>query len=268
MTDGQVSQLTVRALSEGSDAQVSQFAVRSVFNYPAEAGQVSQVIVRTFVEPTPDLRLSQMVVRTILRGRVDEPKVRAWTFTMDGHDFYVLRLGMQETLVYDTHTGEWHVWGTGTTSLWRAYTGCNWIGGRSLALNWSNIICGDDGNGALYFLSPDDDTDDDALFGSETPRAFRRRATGQLVIKAGYMSVPCYGVQLAGSSGKAGTVTLSISDDRGHNYTDMGDITLVADEYSARVNWRSLGSMKAPGRLFRITDTGSLKRIDGLETDG
>lgn len=271
MTDGRASQLFVRSFVEPTpDADVSQLAVRSVFNYPADAGQVSQLIVRSFDEPSPMLRAAQLFVRVLIKGRVDDPRIRAWTFTLDGHDFYVLRLGNAETLVYDLHSEEWYQWGTGTSSLWRAYTGCNWQGGRSHALNWSDVIVGDDGNGALYFLSPDDDTDDDALMGSETPRAFRRQATGQLVVKPGYNAVPCFGVQLYGSIGSGSddlSVNLQVSDDRGFTYDDMGDVTLDSADYIARVNWRSLGSMRSPGRLFKITDDGALKRIDGLEAE-
>lgn len=270
MTDGRVSQARVRSLDEPTpDGRVSQARVRSVFNYPADALRVSQVFLRSFDEPTPMLRSSQMRVRAIIKGRVDEPRIRAWTFTLDGHDFYVLRLGSSgATLVYDTHSLQWSVYGSGTGNPWRAYTGRNWQGGRKHALPWSDVIVGDDGNGALYFLSPDDDTDDDSIMGNETPRPFRRRLTGQIVVKPGYVSAPCFGVQIFGSIGsREGTVNLSVSDDRGYNYDDMGDITIADDDYAARLNWLSLGSMDAPGRLFRITDTGSLKRIDSLEMD-
>src|SRR5690606_15225932 len=112
---------------------------------------------------------------------------------------------------------------------------------------------------SLYFLSPDDDYDDDALVGNETPRAFRRRLTGQVVVKPGYAMAPCFGVQLFGSIGSGPgdlTVNLQVSDDRGYTYDDMGDLTIASEDYAARLNWLSLGSMSAPGRLFRITDTG------------
>lgn len=270
MTDGRISQFAVRGLTEGNDGEVSQLAVRSVYNFPSEAGQISQLVVRGFVEPTPDLRVSQLVVRALIKGRVDEPVIRAWTFTQDGHDYYVLRLGSAETLVYDTFSQQWSVYGTGIGNPWRAYTGRNWQGGRGLALNYSDVIVGDDGTGTLYFLSPDDDYDDDPISGSDTPRAFRRRITGQVVVKPGYISAPCYGVQLYGSIGSGPetlNVNLAVSDDRGFTYDDMGDIALDSADYLARTNWLSLGSMVAPGRLFRITDEGALKRIDSLEMD-
>lgn len=271
MTDGRISQAVVRSFDEPTpDLRVSQFLTRSIFNYPADAARISQTIVRSFDEPTPMLNVSQLLVRVLIKGRVDEPNIRAWTFTLDGHDFYVLRLGADETLVYDTHSQQWSVYGSGTGNPWRAYTGRNWIGGREHALNWSDVIVGDDGNGSLYFLSPDDDNDDDSITGSETPRPFRRRVTGQVIVKPGYFSAPCFGVQLFGSIGSSAetlSVNLAVSDDRGFNYDDMGDITLSPEEYNARVNWLSLGSMSAPGRLFRITDEGALKRVDDLQMD-
>jgi hypothetical protein len=268
------SQAFVTALTGGGTpaVEVSQAYVTAIANFPTERVEVSQAFALAMTGGgTPAVEVSQAYVVVLASGRVDDPRVRAWAFTLDGHDFYVLRLGESETLVYDTYAQEWYVWGSGTGALWRAYTGTNWIGGRSHALNWSNVIVGDDGNGSLYFLSPDDDTDDDAIFGDDTPRAFTRQATGQLVIKAGYASVPCFGVQLMGSIGSGAddlTVNLQVSDDRGNTYTDCGDITLDGDEYTARVNWLSLGSMVSPGRLFKITDTGALKRIDWLESDG
>ena len=80
------------------------------------------------------------------------------------------------------------------------------------------------------------------------------------------------GVQLFGSIGSGledgMEVSLEVSDDRGFTYTDMGAVSLDAGDYNARVHWRSLGSMSAPGRLFKITDEGALKRIDSAEMDG
>lgn len=201
-----------------------------------------------------------------------QPVIQVWTATIDGHDFYFLNLGTAdtpETLVYDTHAEEWYNWGTGTSRLWRAHTGCNWIGGRGLVPTWSDVVVGDDTNGAIYFLSPDDDYDDDATDGAATPRTFTREATGQVVVKPGYKAVPCFGVHLFGSIGSGPadglTVMLETSDDRGFTYDSQGSVTLDAADYTARADWLSLGSMVAPGRLFRVTDTGALKRVDGLE---
>lgn len=178
--------------------------VRSIINYPAEGVDVSAAAVRAITEAGIDIRVSQALVRAIVKGRVDSPKIRVWTFTLDNHDIFVIRLGgLNKTLVYDTLSRQWAVWGSGESLLWRGYTGCNWQGGRRLAPSQSDVVVGDDGNGAVYFLSPDDDYDDDALVGPDTPRPFRRRLTAQ-VVTTGYSAQPCFGVQLYGSIGEIG----------------------------------------------------------------
>lgn len=265
------SELIATAISESApDIRMSFLAASAVFNYPTANLYASELIGTVIAEGLADIWATQIYAQVVVRGRVDDPRVRAWTFTQDGHDFYVLRLGNAETLVYDTHSQEWSIYGSGTGDPWRAYTGRNWQGGRGLALPWSDVVVGDDGTGAIYFLSPDDDNDDDAILGEDTPRPFRRRLTGQIVVKPGYISAPCFGVQLFGSIGSGVetlNINLAVSDDRGFTYDDMGDIALDPLDYNARANWLSLGSMVAPGRLFRITDDGALKRLDALEMD-
>lgn len=267
------SQTTVRSTVEvtSPEASLTQTITRAITQIATQEAAISQAAVRTLAVDTTDLNMSQTVVRTIVKGRVDDPVVRAWTFTLDGHDFYVLRLGNDETLVYDVATEQWYVWGSSDTKLWRAYNGHNWLAADNQARDYgSNIFVGDDGNGALYFLDPDGDTDDDAIEGSSVSRPFTRKITGQVTNK-GYNSAKVYGVYLEGSLAdlpddvSLATVNLSYSDDRGVTYNDAGDVTLVDGDNNVRAVWRSLGSLKMPGRLFQITDTGSLKRIDYLD---
>jgi hypothetical protein len=63
------------------------------------------------------------------------------------------------------------------------------------------------------------------------------------------------------------TVNLKYSDDSGATFYDAGDQTVPAEVYDTRLNWRSLGSIRYPGRLFKITDSGALRRIDSLEVE-
>jgi hypothetical protein len=215
---------------------------------------------------------TQALVLAIARGRIADPKIRVWGYTLDSHDFFVIRLGATgETLQADLRTLEWSVYGSDDTALWRAYTGVNWGGAWLFAADYgSNVVVGDDGSGALYFLDPQQDYDDDVLQGNLVKRPFDREITGQVVVKSGYDEVPCYGVQLFGDIGKVGgsvddvTVELSYSDDRGITYTDTDVVELDAGEYDARAFWSSLGSMRAPGRLFKVKDRGALRRIDSL----
>lgn len=247
-------------------ARVSLATPVVIYNYPSDYLYAGQDFINTVAESSPVANVSQAMVVVVYRGRIDNPIIRAWTFTLDGHDFYVLRLGTTyPTLVYDTYSEQWSVYGSGISDSWYVATGRNWQGGRKHALNWSDVVVGDDSTGALFFLSPDGDSDENSA--GETT-AFRRQVTGQVVVKPGYASAPCYGVQLYGSiGGDSGTVNLEVSDDLGSTYSDMGDVTLAGGEYTTRAHWRSLGSMVAPGRLFRVTDEGALKRIDGIVMD-
>lgn len=271
MVTVEISQFDVTgALENGGSIQVAQLGITVVYNIPSEQTDVSQLDI-TYVseeqgEANP-VQISQLDIIVVYRGRAEDPAIRAWTYTLDGHDYYVLRLGMQETLVYDTHTGEWYTWADADADLWRAFDGTNWLGAGALQVQGSNVVVGGDGNGSLYFLDPDGDLDDHPITGGEAG-PFRREITGQIVMR-GYAAQPCYGVELLGSIGQAssglGAVTLFVSDDRGASYDDCGTVEVTPGETDTRVNWLSLGSMSAPGRLFRIVDEGALKRIDSME---
>lgn len=251
--------------------RASQAVVATITQIPADESLVSQAALATVVEVEPDVRVSQAVLVTIVRGRVDDPRVRAWTFTLDGHDYYVLRLGNNETLVYDVFSKQWYVWGSGDSTLWKAFTGTNWLAADINAAEYgSNILVGDDGNGSVYLLNPDGDFDDDTLEGADLPREFTRSVQGQVAVR-GYSSKRAYGVEVEGSIGDATdenniTVNLSFSDDRGNTYVDAGSIDVPQGEHNIRLNWRSLGSISSPGRLYKITDYGALRRIDYLDS--
>lgn len=254
--------------SSAGDIQLSQGDMLAIFNIPTEAIDVSQADLVFVSKSSQDVQVSQLDVIAVIRGRVDDPAVRAWTFTLDGHDFYVLRLGNDETLVYDLTTEQWSVYSSGLEPYWSVYTGANWVGGNGFAAALgSNIVVGSDANGALFFLDPTKAEDDPQVEGRDvTP--FVRRVTGQLVSR-GYSANPMYEVQLLGSLNQEALasnldVELLYSDDRGDNYVSAGAVTTVPGDYSVRGSWRSLGSFSSPGRLVRIQDFGALTRIDSL----
>lgn len=254
--------------------QASQFDAVTVFNIPSERMDASQLDVIAIDERQGDtavMQVSQFDMVAVLRGAVDDPTVRAWTFTLDGHDFYVLKLGNVETLVYDVFAEQWYIWGTGDSNRWRAFTGHNWLGGRRNAEEYgSNILVGDDSNGALYFLNPLAVTDDDAVSGPDYPRPFLRELMGQISIR-GYDMKSCYGVSLMGAIGETAdatltAITLFTSDDDGHSYEDRGTLDIDPDDWQARADWNSgLGSFATPGRLFLVQDRGALQRVDWLD---
>jgi hypothetical protein len=248
---------------------VSQMSALAVGAYPAAQTQVAQLAALGATKANMETRVSQATMLVAALGSVSDPHVRAWTFTLDGHDYYVLRLGNLETIIYDALADQWYDWGSDISALWRVFCGGNWQGGNNLASSYgSNVLVGDDGNGSLYFLDPLGSYDDDANFGSDSPRTFLREITGQ-VITMSFDSVPCFGVQLMGSAGETTdavntTVALLTSDDRGHTYDDHETQDVAIGDYTARVEWWSLGAFSAPGRLFKVQDYGALQRIDYL----
>lgn len=270
MTDGRLSQLTVRGLAEGNDLRLSQLSIRSVYNFPSEAGRVSQLNVRGVSVPAPKARVSQLLVRAIVRGRIANPVIRAWTFSLDGHDFYVLRLGDDITYVYDVYSEQWVEWGDQDTPLWNLSCGQNWIGGNGLAQNYgSNVVVGDDNYGLLWFLDPEQPYDEHPTPENPTQTIyFNRIAMGQVVLTSRQVQ-PCYAAWLTTDMGDpaydGAEVNLSISDDAGVTFDDMGNIAVNMGADYPELSWYSLGQITAPGRLFKITDDGAITRIDGLE---
>jgi hypothetical protein len=231
----QASQASVTAVTGGetSDILVAQAYVTAIANFPTERIDTSQFYVSTITGgATSSIQVGQSYITVVCRGRVEDPKVRAWTYTMDGHDYYVLRLGVQETLVYDTHSEQWYSWGSDSTNLWRPFDGTNWLGGDIWSDEYgSNVVVGDDGNGSLYLLDPTSYVDDHPSL--PDPTQFERIIQGQ-VVKRGHDNERCYSVELNGSIGEMTnadltTVTLYTSDDQGNTYVDQGTVTIPDD---------------------------------------
>lgn len=240
----------------------------AVINYPAEAIKSPQARVLPVVRRPAQIHVAQARVLVVGRGRFERPRVRAWTYSLDGHDFYFLRLP-DETLVCDLSTKQWHVWGSGDDALWRAVTGIAWQRSFAAANNFgSNVIACDDTLGTLYILNPDGQVDENPD-PSRDDIPFRRVVVGQIPLR-GRNSIPCWGVEVYGSVGEQASddyvsVNLYTSDDQGHSFYDHGSRDVAIGEYDARLDWGSLGQMEAPGRLFMLVDYGALVRIDSME---
>jgi hypothetical protein len=187
---------------------------------------------------------------------------RAWGFSLDGHDFYVLRLGESATLVFDLTTQQWSQWSNPDLAYWRPHCGQNWQGmAGTLADGGTDVVCGDDTEGVLYRLDPTSGRDDDTGTGDA---AFTRTVTGAIAL-SGRDTKPCGAFQLTcalGSPSQSGAaITLETSDDFGQNWLSHGSVTLAAGSFSQVVEWRALGLMRQPGRIFKLTDDGATVRI-------
>lgn len=276
MADAQIYQFQVLSaqLQETEEVFVGQIQTLTAINFPSEFTQFSQLQIVSTITPVVRSEISQIQVLAAVRGRIANPKLRAWTFTLDNHDFYVLRLGDQVTLIYDVLTEQWVEWSGGDLSFWRPNIGMNWIGGTRLGPNFgSNVVVGDDTFGLLYFLDPDqayDDNPNDLALIQQIE--YERIVTGQISVR-GRDEIPCYAVFLVGDNyGLTATdfvpsVQLEISDDAGKSYDDAGSIAATPETVDQEYSWHSLGQMSSPGRLFRISDNGLFTRIDSLDVN-
>lgn len=201
-------------------------------------------------------------------GRTANPQLRVWTYSLDGHDYYVLRLGDFLTLVYDDYSEQWMDWTDFASLTWRAHCGINWSGAEGLADTYgSNVVVGDDAYGILWFLDPKQPYDDAPNSGD--PAIYFSRVTVGQVPMTGRNVLPCYAAWLTTDMGDpaylGAGVTLYTSDDAGVSWDNQGFVGVTPGENSPELAWYSLGQIEAPGRLFKIFDNGAITRIDALE---
>jgi hypothetical protein len=255
---------------ETSGLSVGMVGALVVANFPTPEMDVSQAgaVVVTNHESVR-MQVSQAGVLVVARGRVYNPKLRAWPYTLDAHDKYVLRLAEGKTLVYDLSTEQWSWYSSGELDFWRPNIGMNWYApGTVPQLYGSNIICGDDTFGHLWVLAPEQGYDDYAASPPGDPQRFPRRATGQVITRQ-RIFLPVYEVYLTASVGEpvltGDTVTLEYSDDLGNTYVNAGALQVTEGDFKQQFAWRSLGQISQAGRLLRIADDGAFARIDGLD---
>lgn len=265
----QVSQdRTLAAVGPTPDVQLSQAYTLAVYNFPSAAVQTAQANTLGVVVTSNSIQVSQARTLAVVKGRPYNPKLRAWTFNLDGHPFYVLRLAENKTLIYDLATKQWAWWSSDNQEHWTASIGMNWrTPGANADVYGSNVVAGDDSWGVLWILDPLAGYDEAALDAATT--RFDRVAEAQMITRGRGPGLPCYEVYLTASGGSpalpASSVTLSYSDDVGHTYVNAGAITVNPGDYNQEFAWRSLGMIDPPGRIFRIADDGALARIDGLD---
>lgn len=239
-------------------------------NFPTTEMRAAQGYVTAGIRGIVALEVAQAYTIFAARGRTANPRVRAWTFSLDGHDFYVIRLGDKSTLVYDVYSEQWMEWADFDANYWRANNGQNWVGGTRFGPEFgSDVVVGDDTWGVLYFLDPDQPFDMHPDYLNPNQEIyFNRIVMGQFNIK-GREVMPCYSVWLTTDMGNpaydGASVKLSISDDAGKTFDDMGSVVVTMGLNKPELSWYSLGQIGAPGRLFKIVDDGAIVRIDGME---
>lgn len=197
-------------------------------------------------------------------------RMQAWTFSLDGHDFYVLNLADEWTLVLDIVTGQWSEWRSPDQVVWRARIGQNWLGiGPDTVdrLFGTNVVVGDDTQGLLWILDPAQGYDD-AVDAEDDGTPFVRYVTGLVPMRmretqscaAVYLNLSLGAPTVSGAS-----IQLRTSDDGGSSFYDHGSVTITPSDFTQEVAWRGLGLIRAQGRIFELTDTGAAVRINSAE---
>lgn len=225
--------------------------------------------VNNTVSPTLVARLPSGLIKTtqtdilvaIIRSAA-ERVIRAWTFTQDDHDFYVL-LAAGETYVYDKHTQEWAQWYSADTigyytpnGYWRGIDGVEWDG-----IN----VCIDGDSGKLFKIDPINRLD----YGT-TP--ITSQIIGGLTERM-RTTLPIYMAEVAISQAKPPsgidptTVGITLETFDTVNWYSAGQVTGAQAGTFDFMRYYGLGQIGAPGMLFRITDTGYARRIDGLNIE-
>lgn len=224
--------------------------------------ELSVLVSKTEAKPMTTVTEAAVLVSYAAQG-VEKFNSRAWGFNLDQHQFYVLHLGIEGTFVYDVLSQEWAQWQTQGFVQWNAEAGVEWDG---------EVYFGDGELPTLWRMDPSSFLDEDF-------RLIKRVVTGGIPTDARNTLRSGMFVLSATKEGDVDDestpyVQLSISDDGGFTFTDRNALTLDDNE-TQDFSWRSLGVIKAPGRVFKITDEGGFvtikganQKIDGEEDEG
>jgi hypothetical protein len=198
------------------------------------------------------------VVYTI--GAEDQPRQRAWTFDFDGHTFYCLDMGESGCLAFNLTTGSWQRFNTiGYTGHFNFKNGFHWRAGKQ-------VVGGGLFNGQILSLDPTKSLDEDFK-----PIAYEIQ--GVIVVSSEDI-VRQYNLRMVGSPGRRfleddidpPVLRMQFSDDNGATWSPEETLTLTTDK-EQRLEFRSLGGIKQPGRIFRLYDDGGIKFIAYVVAD-
>lgn len=245
--------------STPANAQAAQAVVlaASVKMHPAFAVS-SQAVVLSAMRSTQAeyAEVAQAVILYAYKAAdVSDVPQNAWSYTRHGHSMYVLTLGSTGTLVYDVTTQKWISFDTiGLSPAWNMVYG--------ISYNYNALAAGV-ASARLFRFSTSATSD-------EGWKPVTRVATGYIPY-ASVRWLKQFSLRLYGSIGAVfespATVTMTFSDDGGHNWSAERDVSIASGSYSFRAEWRSLGSIRAPGRWFLLTSIDGIKRIDSLDAD-
>ena len=166
-----------------------------------------------------------------------------YTFTMNGHTFWVLNfLTANATWVYDVTTKMWARWTDAATT--------NKHRGRCHAYQFGKHLVGDHTTGVIYEMSPTTYTD----AGSAIKYS---RAIPHICDELKNVFIHRLQLDAEVTTGSP-TISLEWSKDGGHTWTSPVSTTPSLSGYGGRLAWRRLG--RARDRVFRLSSTSSVKQ--------
>lgn len=255
-------QVALAVVSEFAQARTPQFVALGIVDGTPLANYAftSQSLMLAVVEEQPgagdpNTQTSQFLALGVYgEGAIEDLRVRAWGYIMDGNRFYVLHIGEQGTWVYNFTSGQWAEWKTeGFVTGWNAYLGLNW--GAD-----DRVLAADRQNPTVWVIDPE-------TFRDEGYKDIYREVTA-IIPQSGFSwrtldSVSLY-ASVGDPSAPVATIELTYSDDQGKTFEAPADslFVLVPGEDAQALEWMSLGSFQSPGRIIRISDYGGLARID------
>lgn len=205
----------------------------------------------------PEIRTTQAALLVVADlGQAEDRRLRAWTFTQDDHDFYVLQLGGTSTYIYDRSTDQWCQWLSPELAYWSGQDGCDWEG--------FNVCCDPD-SGVIFKIDPDNRLDNgdtpivSKIYGIVTAR-FRKNVSIFMAEVAISEGRPPAGID-------ASDVGLTLRTSDTLTWVDHGTVPGEPTGDMVYARWYGLGLARSPGILFEITDTGYARRIDGFSIE-
>jgi hypothetical protein len=250
----QAEALVAFTLASASDRLTQAFALTAI-NYPTPSEHTSQLVGLVSTKSNTSLRNTQIFALVAVAVGAEERMLHSWTFTQDGHDFYVV-LAAGETYVYDKETEQWAQWASPDAAFWRGVDGVEWNG-----IN----VCIDPSTGKLFQIDPQGRLDykttpiTSIIYGGMTER-FRDMPSIFMAEVAVSQNSPPHNVD---------PTTLSITLETTDTITSYnhGTVNGAATGNHTFARFYGLGLMRSPGILFKITDTGFARRIDGLNIE-
>ncbi len=195
---------------------------------------------------TPE-RISTHAIEKII-GEVSSPQnVVTWTYTQEGHAFFVLTFPGEATLVYDANTRVWHQRKSYGEAHWKATTYVYCYG--------KHLVGGD----KIYELSLNALEDDGSPIVAEITTVPYGDNTDRRHFMSRFQLDMETGVGTNTGQGTTPKAMLQFSDDGGHTWSNeiWRNIGKVG-KYETRVVWNRLGSFRQ--RSIRIAISDPVKR--------